>query len=434
MSSKISEFNFNILLITSFILHNKMKYPKAKSSFKIKLNKLATAAKASPEEIEYTFLYLVRQGIIYTENEFLFINLDLIKNLLKKEYKKKENTKSIIIQPNFELLVKPEISLSSLFNLIQFSEFKKKDVIYKFKITPNSLHNAYILKWNSSKIIKFLSENSENPVPENITFLINEVYERSGELKLGVAGCFLTGKKFVIQQIKEDENLKKLILKEISPTLLLIDSRISINELFFILKEKQFYPQIEKEKIYSNADEFIIYFTQEEVKNFYAAILTLKEIGFEHKLSVNFNLLNNLIDKVEKKLKNKLLLKSKAVDEAIKYQQELKKSIKKYVLKTVEANLKTPKILVTNRIAEQYKGENPATKIREMKKMIEYAIKNKIFLIIKVYTPSAREKYVEYLIEPRYLYENRLYGYVKELKEEQSFELKKISFIMLPGI
>ncbi len=433
MLSKTDEFNFNILLVSCFILHNKIKYPGSKSRFKIRLNKLADSAKTSLEDIEYTLLFLLRQGIAYTENGYIYINLELVKKLLKKEFKLKTESKSLIVQTNFEVIVKPEILIRNLFYLIQFCEFKKKDVIYRFRITPNSLHNGFILKWTPEKIIKFLSENSENPVPENVDFLINEIYNRTGELTLGMAGSFVTGKKFAIQQIKEDNDIKKLILKEISPTLVLIDNKVSIDELFFLLKEKNFYPAIEKEKILTAKDNFILHLSPEEIENFYSAILALKEIGFEHKLSVNYNLLNNLLEKIEKLLHKKISIKSKAVDRAVKYQQELKNSIKKYILKTVEASIQVPKILVSNRIAEQYKGENPAVKLKDMKKMIEYAIKNKILLIIRVYTPSSKTKYSDYLIEQRYLYKNSIYAYVKELKEEQSFDLKKISFIMLPG-
>ncbi|MBN1897404.1 MAG: helicase-associated domain-containing protein [Spirochaetes bacterium] len=432
MSSKTDNFNINLILVISFVIHSRMKYARSKASFKMKLTTLSQHAGFSQEEIHYAFLYLLRQDIIFTEDDYLFVNLDLARGLFKKETRLARRS-CLHVQPNFEIIASPDIPIQDLFSLVQLAQFKYRDVIYKFKITDSSLHQAFLLKWNPSRIKKFLSSLTDKPLPENIEFMIDEIYTRVGELKLGMAGAYLTGNKYVLQQVKQYEPVARCILKEISPTLLLLDPRISFHDLFYDLEKKGFFPKREEEAINFHDSRFLLSLSPEEMENFYASVLALKQIGLDHKLSINFHTLQNLLKKIEKTVERNFSVKSRATQKSIRYQQELKNTINRRVLKTIESDMDLPRKVTENKISSQYKGANPASQLKDMKKMIEYALKKKTLLVIKICNPSSSSQYSEYLVEPRFLYKSSFYAYINDLKEERKFDLKKTKFLILPG-
>ena len=138
-------------------------------------------------------------------------------------------------------------------------------------------------------------------------------------------------------------------------------------------------------------------------------------------------MLNNLSSRIEAILGEKII--SKAKEQSNRYKQELKSSIKSYVLKSLNASLTVPQNLVLNKIAVNYEGDNPATIRKEIIKMIEFAMNHKSKVLIGYYIFS---KKIEQFIVPKYLYDNRvLYFYNKEAKEEESIVLTKIIFTAL---
>jgi len=429
MLSKMDDFNLSLIYVASFVLHNKLKYNLNKTTLNLKFKKLANNLKINPEQIEYAFIYLKNQGIIYNNENFFDVNLILLQNLLKKFLKTESPKNVIIIQPNFEIIAKPNIALKDLFYLAQFSILKEKDVVYKFKITEDSLWKAFCSSWSDKKILNLLSNLTDKQLPENILFTIKEVYKRKAEILLGKIGYFIIAKKFLIQQLEKDAEFKKLILKKISPSLLLLDNTIPIIDIYYKLRQKNFFPELLTEKISKINNEFILKLNNEEIENLYSAIITLKEIAVEHKISVQYNILNNLINKLDKIIQNNI--KSNAVKNSIIYQTELKNSIKQNILKTLKSYIKIPAYASPNKISEEYKGENPAQKLNDMKSLLNFAIIHKMLVVIKL-KPSYKNEGEEYLAEPRYIYKDKVYAYIKNLKLEKSFKFKDINFIMLP--
>ncbi len=103
-------FLIDLLLITNYFLHNKTKNPGQKKMLNHKINKLTRILKANKEDIEYGFLYLKHNGIIFEDSNYLFINLDILKKMIRNA--KKTDGSNVIIQSNFELMIKPELDLN----------------------------------------------------------------------------------------------------------------------------------------------------------------------------------------------------------------------------------------------------------------------------------------------------------------------------------
>jgi|GEM_PF-3527229 len=433
MLSKTDDFNLSIIVIANFILHNRIRYSLAKSALKIKLKNVAKNAKLSTEEIEYAYLYLLKQGILFIEDDYININFIMLEKILKRDIRvKKSLTDLFIIQNNFEIIVKPETDIKIMLDLIQICEFKNRDVVFRFSLTSNSIHNAFLLGWNNDKVIRFLSQYTQNSLPQNVIFLINETFKRTGEIVIGKAGLYITGDKFIMQQIKADEILKEHILKEISAKLFLMDDKFSAMDIFQNLKSKDFFPEIKSGKIDRKGDDILLRLTEQDINYIYSAIIALKEIGYEYNISVDYNIISNLLQNIESKFSRQKISESQAIEIAVKYKQELKNHINKEILKRVEADLNINGTIIKNEKALQYQGKNPALNIKEMKNLIEFAIQKRLYIVLRIYTNLKKREFNDYIIDPKYFYRNRVYGYVKDLKEEKSFDLKRCKFILLP--
>ncbi len=420
------EFLFNLMLIANFISHKRIKNDSIKKIFSQKLKNLPGMLKIKKNDLEHYYNYLQEQNIIFENNKYLSINLNLLKKLIKNE--KEKNIKNIILQSNFDLLVKPEISIQAFFLIIQFAEILNKDVVYRFVITENSLHNAFINKISAKKIELFLLKYSTLKVlPQNVKYLIDDVYNRSGEITIGHSSGYITAEKHILQSLLQDGTIGKSIIKSISPTAGLLKNDTNLSGLFYYLKSKKFFPLMDNEKVVKTKDDFQISLNPEETEYFLAIIRTLKEVSFEHNIKTNFNLLNNISERIENALDKKAGIKAEKI--STEYKNELKSSIKSYVLKSLKASLAIPQNLVLDKISASYKGDNPATTKKEIIKMVEFTLKHKVKLLVAYFSFSKR---IEQIVVPKYLYDKKVfYYYNKETKEEESIVLTKIVFTAL---
>jgi len=382
--------------------------------------------KIKKSDLKNYYSLLQDKKIIIEKGSFVFIDIAPLMRIIKTKKQNKE--RNIVLQPNFELLVKPEIEPDKLMFLIQFAEIQNKDTVYKFIITRNSLHNAFCTGITQEEVKDFLKENiSSKSLPHNIEYMINDVREHTGEIQLGFMPPYIVAEEPVLKGLLADKEIIKNIFKCISTNVCLLKADTNVWHLFFYLKEKNLLPVVDEEKIIQTEDDFQVALNKEEAEYFLAALNTLKEIGFEHHIKIDFNLLDKISDRVIRILGKTAI--TKAEERTGKYMQELKSSIKSYVLTSLKASLTVPQNLVLNKIAVNYEGDNPATTKKEIIKMIGFALKHKLKMLVSYHILSKKE---EQFIMPKYLYDNRvLYFYSKVTKEEESLVINKIVFTAL---
>ncbi len=296
-------------------------------------------------------------------------------------------------------------------------------------ITENSLHNAFVNKITVRMIKDVILQNSDlNKIPHNVEYFIDDVYKRIGEIKLGLSSGYIIAKGHILKMLVHDKRFKDSINKLVSSTTGLLKSDINLWDFYFELKNNSLFPIIEVNKVEKNSDHIHILFNEKEVSTLLTAFYTLKDIGFEHHIKIDFHLLNNLINNIEKKMDFKHI--SKSAERSVRYRQELKHSIKSYVLKSLKASISLPKNLVLNTISAHYKGENPATIKKDIIKMIEFCIKNKLKFSISYSSFSNKKN--EHIIEGKYLYDNSIVYFINCLnKKEENIEINKIVFTAL---
>lgn len=86
-----------------------------------------------------------------------------------------ENEGTVIIQPNFELTVMGQVSDETLLTLDLFSQvLKEQEYTSTFKLTRQTIYAAQKLGWGIERILTYLEEISDKPVPQNVRRSLEE--------------------------------------------------------------------------------------------------------------------------------------------------------------------------------------------------------------------------------------------------------------------
>jgi hypothetical protein len=157
--------------------------------------------------------YLVFSGTRYV------INPHLKEHLIVKEY----TEPPLIVQPSFDITVKPWISLKDGIKFAGVTEIKKFDLYPDFELTRSSYTRGHDCKLHSDSIIKVLEKLSARPIPQNISVSIESWEEDYNRVHLyeGIVLTVNSDKRMIIEHLFK---LHPYILKELADGIYLMDS------------------------------------------------------------------------------------------------------------------------------------------------------------------------------------------------------------------
>ena len=92
--------------------------------------------------------------------------------------------KTLIVQPNFEIIAFPETSDEVMFLLTRFASLKKADRVATFVITKESVMRAVESGMSTDEILSVLREHARNDIPQNIIFTIRSWCDLLGKTVL----------------------------------------------------------------------------------------------------------------------------------------------------------------------------------------------------------------------------------------------------------
>ena len=147
------------------------------------------------------------------------VNPHLKEHLSWKEY----TEPPLIVQPSFDLTVKPWISLKDGIKFAGAAEIKKFDLYPDFELTKNSYTRGHDCKLHSGNIIKVLEELSARPIPQNISVSIESWEEDYNRVHLyeGIVLSVNSDKRMIIEHLHK---LHPYILHELADGIYLMDS------------------------------------------------------------------------------------------------------------------------------------------------------------------------------------------------------------------
>ena len=109
--------------------------------------------------------------------------------------------------------------LADTLDVLADVESKGGATVYRF--TPGSVRRALDAGRSASDLHAFLSEHSRTPVPQPLTYLIDDVARRHGHLRIGSASAYVRcDDDAVLNEIIADKRSQGLRLRRLAPTVL----------------------------------------------------------------------------------------------------------------------------------------------------------------------------------------------------------------------
>ena len=115
-----------------------------------------------------------------------------------------------------------------------------------FRITPVSIRRALDVGFAASDLHQLFAKRSRTPVPQPLTYLINDVARKHGGLRVGSAGAYLRGEdEALLTEVLADRRLAGLGLRRLAPTVL--TTPFQANRLLAAVREAGYTPVKENE-------------------------------------------------------------------------------------------------------------------------------------------------------------------------------------------
>ena len=156
-------------------------------------------------------------NILISDKDSLRIN-----SLLNFNDNKTHSEPPLVIQPNFEITVKPFITLPDSVVLASAMEIKQYDLFSHYTLTRESFLRAFDLGIKSEEILQKLRDLSQKEIPGNVIISLNDWEEDHRKVRLysGVVLKVSDDKKMLVEKTAF---LKPYILENLAPGVYLLD-------------------------------------------------------------------------------------------------------------------------------------------------------------------------------------------------------------------
>ena len=127
----------------------------------------------------------------------------------------------VLIQADLTVIVPgpPEPALSSELALVADTESRGGATVYR--VTPASVRRALDAGYAATDVHALFRRRSRTPLPQTLTYLIDDVARRHGGLRVGTAGAYLRGDdESLLAEVFADRRLSVLSLRRLAPTVL----------------------------------------------------------------------------------------------------------------------------------------------------------------------------------------------------------------------
>lgn len=132
---------------------------------------------------------------------------------------------SFIVQANAEIYVPPFLNSDILYNLYRISEIPKKGIGNVVAITRDSVRRVLDKGMTLKELLGFLQSHGKSHLPQNVEYLIHEVGGKHGHIHIGDATMYIqTDTPIVMQELQARKEFKSLFVRDLSPTIALINA------------------------------------------------------------------------------------------------------------------------------------------------------------------------------------------------------------------
>lgn len=147
----------------------------------------------------------------------------------------------VLVQADLTVVVPgpPEPALAAELDLVAEPESAGGATVYR--VTPDSVRRALDTGLSATDLHQLFARRSRTPVPQGLTYLVDDVARRHGGLRVGQCGSYLHGEDAtLLAELAADRRLGALALRRIAPTVLV--SPFAAHRVLTVLRDHGYAP------------------------------------------------------------------------------------------------------------------------------------------------------------------------------------------------
>lgn len=151
----------------------------------------------------------------------------------------------VLLQADLTAVAPGPLETSLARRLGQLADVESRGGATTYRFTPASVRRALDLGWTAVELHDFLGSVSRTPVPQPLSYLVDDVARTHGTLRVGYAEAFLRADdEHALTELLHHPRAAELGLRRLAPTVLVSD--VPIDLLVTLLREVGAAPLVEK--------------------------------------------------------------------------------------------------------------------------------------------------------------------------------------------
>ena len=314
-----------------------------------------------------------------------------------------------ILQPNLEILSPPDLSFDMYMRLFSIAELREVDVLARFRVSPQTVHQAMSRGWDGASLREFLRTHSATGLPEMVDALIQECERKHGEIEIAPAAGYLVSERpELLDELLVQKKVASLLGVRLSPTTAALDPSTRVDELVDALKRRGYMPNVASGK--PDGEQHDISLKRSEL---------LQLAGFLEAAIQSFNARSIPLPEDLERLRDRVRRSLRGIPES-----ECRSALDD-CCRSFESLFRGGPSRDDVQALSQYRGANPATCESDIARLIEYAIERRLCLEI-VYRAERSGRDTTRSIEPILVDHGVLYGFCRHRKGERPFRIDRI--------
>jgi len=130
---------------------------------------------------------------------------------------------SLVVQPDGEILVPPEIGLRTRWTLSEISEKETADAVFVYRLSKRACENAYQSGYTLQTVVRFLERESRKPLPEPVSGALEDWFSALGRTSLAEVTLLRTESVDIADAIQRDPELRVHLVERVGDKDFIID-------------------------------------------------------------------------------------------------------------------------------------------------------------------------------------------------------------------
>jgi hypothetical protein len=140
-----------------------------------------------------------------------------------------ETVDHVLVQADLTAVAPGPLETELARDLATCAEVESRGGATVYRFTEASVRHALDVGWTATDVHEFVGARSRTPVPQPLTYLVDDVARRHGQLRVGLAETYLRcDDEPLVREILADPSAASLRLRRVAPTVLVTDMPVDL--------------------------------------------------------------------------------------------------------------------------------------------------------------------------------------------------------------